>query len=113
MKKLTKIVTLLFAMMATVFTACQDPQEDVISNPLDGASLKVSLVGTDKTSATVSLEAEVIKVVGYVVEPSASKGEYKATDIFALENLITIEKEGATQVTFKDIHNIIITISQC
>ena len=103
MKKLTKIATLLFAMVATVFTACQDPQEDVINNPLDGASLKVSLVGTDKTSATVSLEAEVIKVVGYVVEPSASKGEYKAADIFALENLITIEKEGATQVTFKNL----------
>lgn len=99
MKKLTKIATLLFAVAATVLTACQPPEPEVI-DPFKDAELKVSLVGTDKVSGTVSIEASVIKFVGYIIEPSASKGQYTAAEIFAQENLVTLEAEGVTQYTF-------------
>lgn len=92
MKKFTKIATLLFAFAAAVFTACEQPEDEVIKNPLDDASIKLALVGADKTSATISIDVEVLKVLAYVVEPTASKGTYTAEEILAKENYITVDR---------------------
>lgn len=100
MKKLTKIAVLLLALSATIFTACKPEPIPEPVDPFKDAKLEASLVGTDKASGTISIDAAVIKFVGYVIEPTASKGNYTAAQIFEKENLVTLEAEGATQVTF-------------
>lgn len=104
MKKLFRFAALLVSFAAVVLTSCKPGQpEQITKDPFENAKLTVKLVGTDKTSATISLDAEVLKVVSYVVEPTESKGEYTATEIFAKENLVVLESEGATQVTFNNL----------
>ena len=100
MKKLFRIAALVASFAAVVCSSCEpDPQEDVAKDPFADAKLEVKLVGTDKTSVTLSLEGEVVKVLSYVVEPTEAKGEYTAEEIFAMNNLVVLEKEGATQLT--------------
>ncbi|MBO7300142.1 MAG: fibronectin type III domain-containing protein [Tidjanibacter sp.] len=100
MKKFFRIAALVASFAAVICSSCNpDPQEDVTKDPFADAKLEVRLVGTDKTTATVSLEGEVVKVLGYVVEPTETKGEYTAEEIFAMNNLVVLEKEGATQLT--------------
>lgn len=104
MKKLFRFAALLVSFAAVVLTSCKpDQPEQITKDPFENAKLTVKLVGTDKTTATISLEAEVLKVVSYVIEATDAKGEYTAADIFAKENLVVLESEGATQVTFKDL----------
>ncbi len=105
MKKLFKFATLLFAMVAMSLTACQEDPEPVIpTDPFEGASLEVKLVGADITAATVSLNAEVVKVAAYVVKPvEGQMVAPTAEEIFAQGTMVALEEEGATQVTLRNL----------
>ncbi len=105
MKKILKFAALLFASVAMVMTSCDDPEPPVeVVDPFEGASLEVKLVGADITAATVSVNAEVLNVVSYIVKPV--EGEMVAPtveEIFANGTMVALEKEGATQVTMRDL----------
>ena len=105
MNKLFKLATLLFAMVAMSLTACQeDPVPPTPADPFEGASLEVKLVGADITAATLSLNAEVIKVAAYIVKPAEGQMVAPtAEEIFAQGTMVALEKEGATQVTLRDL----------
>ncbi len=106
MKKFFKFATMLFAFVAMGLTACVDEPEPepTPADPFEGAALEVKLVGADIEAATVSVNAEVLNVVSYIVLPV--EGEMTAPtaeDIFADGTLVALEKEGATQVTIRDL----------
>lgn len=104
MKKLFRYAALLASFAAAILSGCfpgNDPIEE--TDPFKEAKLEVKLVGTDKTSATISLNTAVVKVAAYVLETTDAKGEYTAADIFAKENLVFLESEGLTQITFKNL----------
>ncbi len=105
MRKLFRFAALVASFAAVILSSCVEPVEQITKDPFEGAKLEAKLAGTDKTSATITLEAEVVKVVAYVVEPSASKGTYTAEEIFAQENLVVLEKEGATQLTISGLES--------
>lgn len=100
MKKLFRVLATVFSLTAMLATSCVTPPEpQEVVDPFKDAKLEISLVGTDKTTATLSFEAEVVKMLAYVVEPTAEKGTYTAEEIFAKEQLLPVEAEGPTQFT--------------
>lgn len=104
MKKLIRFAALLASFAAVVLASCQpDQPEETPKDPFENAKLTVKLVGTDKTSATIAINAEVVKIAAYVLETTDAKGEYTAAEIFAAENLVVLEKEGVTQITFDNL----------
>ncbi len=104
MKKFFRLTALLIASVAAVvFTGCKDvPEPETPVDPFEGASLEVKLVGADITAATVSVKAEVLNVVSYIIKPV--EGEMTAPtveEIFAQGTMVALEKEGLTQVTLR------------
>lgn len=105
MKKLFKNTVLLLASAAMLMVGCEpEPELEPEVDPFEGASLEVKLVGADVNVATVSVEAEVLKVVSYVVVPESEGAAVPtAAEIFEQGTLIALEKEEATQVTLRDL----------
>ncbi len=105
MKKFFKFAALLFTAAAMVLTGCKDvPEPEPPVDPFEGASLEVKLVGADITAATVSVKAEVLNVVSYIIKPV--EGEMTAPtveEIFAQGTMVALEKEGLTQVTLRNL----------
>ncbi len=106
MKKLFKFAAMLLAFATMGLTACVDEPEPEPTpvDPFEGASLQVKLVGADIQAATISLTAEVLNVAAYIIKPV--EGEMvapTAEEIFAANNLISIEKEGPTSVTLRSL----------
>ncbi|MBO5693362.1 MAG: hypothetical protein J6R74_05430, partial [Tidjanibacter sp.] len=90
MKKFFKFAALLFTAAAMVLTGCKDvPEPEPPVDPFEGASLEVKLVGADITAATVSVKAEVLNVVSYIIKPV--EGEMTAPtveEIFAQGTMV-------------------------
>ena len=103
MSKFFRLAALLFASAAMVLTGCQEPEEPTPVDPFENASLTVSLVGADTDAATVSISAEVLKVVSYIVEPTAEKGTYTAEELFENGSLIVLEAEEATKIDLSNL----------
>ena len=101
MKKLLKYAALLMASAAMLMVGCTpEPEPEPEVDPFEGASLEVKLVGADVNVATVSVDAEVLKVVSYVVMPDGEAVAPTAAEIFEKGTLVALE-EGAAQVTIR------------
>lgn len=107
MKKFFKFATLLFVAVATTFTACKEPVEPTPVDPFKDASLEIKLVGADVDNATIAVNGQVLKVVSYVVEPTAAKKSYTAAEIFSKGEqngtLVVLESEGVTPIKFTNL----------
>ncbi len=104
MKKVSKLFALLMVSLVAVFSGCEDPEpEPIIVDPFEKAAIEIKLVGADTDVATISVSAEVLKVVSYIIEPAADKATYTAEDIFAGGNLVALEKEGASQIVLRNL----------
>ena len=104
MKKLFKFAALLFASAAMLMVGCKpEPVPEPEKDPFEGASLAVKLVGADVTTATISVSAEVLKVVAYTIAPAEGATTPTAAEIFEKGSLVALEKEGATQVTLRSL----------
>lgn len=103
MSRFYKLVALLFASAVMVFSGCDDPVEPTPANPFEKATLTLNLVGADTDAASISVSAEVLKVLGYVVEPTAEKGTYTADELFEKGTLLTVEAEGTTKIDLKNL----------
>ena len=105
MKKLLKLAAFMFASFAMALTSCNDvPEPEPEKDPFEGATLEVKLVGADVEVATVSVSAEVLKVASYIIKPfEAGMTAPTAAEIFEQGTLVALEKEGATQVTLRNL----------
>ena len=98
MSKFYRLVALLFASAAMVLSGCQEPEEPTPVDPFVNATLTVSLVGADTDAASLSISADVLKVVSYIVEPTDKKGTYTAEELFEKGTLIVLEAEKASNI---------------
>ena len=104
MKKIVKFAALLLASAAMLMVGCEpEPVPEPEKDPFEGASLAVKLVGADVTTATISVSAEVLKVVAYTIAPAEGATTPTAAEIFEKGTLVALEKEGATQVTLRSL----------
>ncbi|MBQ2248088.1 MAG: hypothetical protein II323_04940 [Tidjanibacter sp.] len=105
MKKLFRFATLLMAVVAASLSACKEvPEAPIPVDPFEKASVEVKLVGADVNAATLSVNAEVVSVVAYVIKPVEGENVIPtAEEIFAQGTMIALEKEGATQVTIRNL----------
>ncbi|MBQ2248351.1 MAG: hypothetical protein II323_06305 [Tidjanibacter sp.] len=106
MKKFFRFATLLTSVVAMVIAGCTPtpPEPPVPTDPFEGASLSIKLVGADINTATVAVNAEVIKIAGYIIAPASEETTAPTpAEIFEKGTLVALEAEADTQVTFRNL----------